>query len=144
MTIYFVVISFIKNITYRIFLSLKAPVVFVILLSTYNIKILVLVVSFLNEFKCIVLKVITYVSKDMSVTLVIDFSLFLVSRTSSVFTSTLVSPSLTFYCLESSFSSVSLSPKYFSDSFSYKKDSFKILDSSLLESFSSSTVVFSR
>ena len=130
--------------TYRIFLSLNVFVTFVILLSTCNIKIRVLIVSFLNEFKYIVLRVIVFVLINISIILVMSSFLFLVSPTNSDFTLTFVNSSLTFYCLETSFSSVSLSSEFSSDSFSNEKDSFKILDSSLLKSSSSSLMVLSR
>ena len=117
---------------------------FVILLFTYNIKILVLVVSFLNEFEYIVLRVITFVLIDMSIVFVMNSSLFLVSLVNFDFTSIFVNPSLTFYCLETSFSSVSLSPKFFSDSFSDKEDSFEILNSSSLKSSFLSSLILSR
>ena len=144
MTVYFVITSLIKDIIYRSFLSSEVSVASVILLSIYSIKILVLTVPFLNESGCAVLRVITYVSIDMFASLVMNSSLFLVDLTSSIFTSTLVSPSLTSCCSESSFSSVLLSLKSSSDSFSEKKDSFKILDSSSLESFSLLSMILSR
>ena len=51
MITHFVTISLNSDITYRIFLSSDVSVVFVILLSIYNIKILILIVSLLNEFR---------------------------------------------------------------------------------------------
>ena len=114
------------------------------LLFIYNIKILVLVVSFLNEFEYVILRVITFVSINMSMMFIISFSLFSINQIDSNSTSTFVSLSLTFCYLETSFSSVSLSSEFFLDSSSDEKDSFKILDSFLLESFSSSPIILSR
>ena len=110
-------------------------------MSTCNIKILVLVVFLLNKFRYIILKVITFVLVNMSIMFIMSFSLFLVSRTGSDFTLILVSLSLTFCYLETSFSSVLLSPKSLSNSFSNKEDSFEVLDSSLLKSSSSSSMI---
>ena len=142
--VYFVVIFFNSDIVYRIFLSLNVLTTFVILLSIYNIKILVLVVSFLNGFECVVLRMITFVSENMSMMFVMNSSLFLVSRVSSDSTPILVGSLLTFCSLETSFLSVSLSSKSFSDSFSDEEDSFEVLDSSLLKSSSSSSMILSR
>ena len=87
---------------------------------------------------------ITFVLIDMSAVLVMDSCLSLVD--SVVSDSTLISmdPLITSCCLMTSFSSVSLSSKSPSDSFSTENESFKVLDSSSLESVSSSSVVPSR
>ena len=143
MVVHSVVISLNNNIVYRIFLSLNVLATSAILLSIYNIKILVLTVSFLNGFGCIVLKMIVFVLENMSMVLVMSSSLFLVNRVSSDFTLIFVSLLLTSCSLETSFLSISLSLKSSSNSFSDKEDSFKVLDSSLLESSSSSPEVFS-
>ena len=114
------------------------------MLSTYNIKILVLIVSSLNGSECVVLRVIAFVLIDMSTMFVMSFSLFLVDLIGSDSTSIFVSSSLTSYCSETSFLSVPLSPESSLDSSSINKDSFEILDSSSLESSSSSPMVPSR
>ena len=139
-----VVISLNSDITYRIFLFSNVLTTSVILLSTYNIKILVLVVSFLNESGCVVLRVIVFTSEDMSVVFVMGFPLFPVDWVGSDSTPIYVGPSLTFCFLETSFLSVSLSPEFSFNSSSIKKDSSEVLDSSSLKSFSSSPVVLSR
>ena len=118
--------------------------IFVILLSIYNIKIFVLIVSFLNESECTVLRVIVFTSTDMSMMFVMSFFLFLINLIRSNSTPTFISSSLTSCCLKTFFSSVSLFPKFFFNSFSDKEDSFKILDSSLLKSSSLSPIVLSR
>ena len=144
MIVHFIITSLNSNIVYRIFLSSNVFTTFVILLFTCNIKILVLVVPPLNESGCVVLRVITFVPEDISMVFIMSSSLFLVSRISSDFTLTLVSLLLTFYSLETSSLSISLSPESSLDSFSDEEDSFEILDSSSLESFSSSPMVLSR
>ena len=130
--------------TYRIFLFSNVSVTFVILLSTYNIKILILIVSSLNEFECVVLRVITFVLIDILVILVMNSCLSLMNLVSSSFILILVNSSITFYCLETSFSSISLSLKSSSNSFSKKNESFKILNSSSLESVSLFSMILSR
>ena len=84
-----------------------------------------------------------FVLVDMSSILVMDSFLFLVSLIDSGSTSISVGSSLTSCCLETSFLSVSLSSKSFSNSFLVDKDSFKILDSSLLKSSSLFSVILS-
>ena len=130
--------------TYRIFLFSNVLVASVILLSIYSMKILDLIVSFLNESGYIVLKVIVFVLTDMSAILIMGSRLSLVSPTIFISTLILVSPSITSYYLETSFSSVPLSPKSSLDSFSIENESFEVLDSSLLELISSFSVILSR
>ena len=130
--------------TYRIFLFLKVSIVFVILLSICNIKILVLIISFLNESGYVVSRVIAFVLTDMSTILIMSFRLSLMNSTIPVSTLISMSPSITSYYSETSSSSVPLSPESPSDSFSTENESFEVLDSSLLESVSSFPVVLSR
>ena len=144
MIVYSVVTFLSNNITYRIFLPLDVSTTSIILLSIYNIKILVLTVPLLNGSECTILRVIAFVLVDMSTMFIMGFSLFSVGRVSIDFTPTLMGPVLTFCCLETSFSSVSLSPKSSLDSFSDEEDSLEVLDSSSLKSSSSSPMVLSR
>ena len=144
MIVYSVTISLSNDIVYRIFLSLNVLITFVILLFIYNIKILILIVSFLNKSGYVVLRVIAFVSKDMSRVFVMNSFLYLVNSVGSDSTPTLVSLLLTSCSLETSFLSVSLSPESSSNSSSTEEDSFEVLDSSLLESSSSSSEVLSR
>ena len=130
--------------TYRIFLFLKILVTFVILLFTCNIKILVLIVSFLNGFRCIVLRMITFVLTDISTILIMSSFLFLTNSTNLDFTLILVGSSITFCCLKTSFSSVPLSSKSFLDSFSKENELLEVLESSSLELVSSFPVILSR
>ena len=129
---------------YRIFLFLDVLVMSVILLSTYNIKILFLIVSFLNKFEYVVLRMNTFTLIDISTIFIINSFLFLVNPTSSDSTLILIDSLITFYYLETSFSSISLSSKSFSDSFSIKNKSFEILDSSSLKLISSFSLILSR
>ena len=141
---YSVVVSLNNDITYRIFLFLDVLAIFVILLSTCNMKILTLVVSLLNEFGCVVLRVIAFALKNISMVLIMSSPLFLVGRISSGSTPTLVGPSSTSCSLVTSSLSVPLSSESSSDSSSDEEGSSEVLDSSSSESFSSLPVVPSR
>ena len=107
-------------------------------------KILTLVVSPLNESGCVVLRMITFALDDMSMILVMGFSLFLVNRIGSGSIPILVGPSLTSCSLETSSLSVPLSSESSPDPSSSKEDSFKVLDSSSLESSPSFSVIPSQ
>ena len=133
-----------RDITYRIFFFSNVFIVSAILLFICNIKILILIVSPLNESECTVLKVITFVLIDMSVIFIMSSRLSLVNPIVPGFTSIFMSPLITSYCSVTSSSSVSLSPESPSDSFSTENELFEILDSSLLESISSSPIIPSR
>ena len=140
--VYFVVVSLNRDVTYRICLSFDILVTFVILLSTYWMKILVFIDLSKKRFEWTILRVITFVV-DVSTRLVIDSVLcslvLIVWLFNSVFTliSIITCRILVISCSfsSSSLSSISLELNCFS-----KKSSFslKVLDSS---SFSSSKSV---